>query len=142
MKLRENVPRYNIEIHGNLYVDPEALIVMCPECASIDLSKREGTSIFKCNDCGCTFEPWIGSQLTKTGKAVHYILSVLVLIFCALFFITLFGGLIWYEIKKRQLGEDVAKDIYQTKATLISALGPIISLALAAVCAHIDNDYL
>lgn len=142
MKLRENVPRYNIETHGNLYVDPEALIVMCPECASIDLSKREGTSIFKCNDCGCTFEPWIGSQLTKTGKAMHYILSILVLIFCALFFITLFGGLIWYEIKKQQLGEDVAKDIYQAKACLISVFGACISLVLAAVCAHIDKECL
>lgn len=142
MKLREEVPRYHIEEHGNLYVDPEALMIMCPECGSVDLTKRENSGIFECKDCGCAFETWIGTELNNKGKAVHYIITVFVIIFCALFFITLFGGLIWYEIKKRQVGEDTAADIYQTKAVLVSALGPIMSIILAAACAHIDNDCL
>ncbi|MBO7448951.1 MAG: hypothetical protein J6U54_01165 [Clostridiales bacterium] len=142
MKLRENVPRYNIEKHGNLYVNPEAITVICPECGNIELHKSENSDIFECPECGCTFETWIGRELTKTGKVVHIILLALTIIFCVMVLATLIGGLAWYGIKKEQLGEDAAADAYQTKVVLFCVIAPLTSIILAAVCSGIDNEYV
>ena len=57
MKLRKDCTRYSVDKHGKDYVDPEAMVLLCPECQSLNVRKHEVGEEFLgnyiCQDCGC-----------------------------------------------------------------------------------------
>ena len=141
MKLRKDVQRNRIWVHGSTYADPNEFVPICPECCS-DVTKvpegLESRAIYICPDCGCEFDAWKGSERTKLGKSVHAIIVVLMvlLLFVAVGF-CIFGAL-WAKKKKTELGGDI-NDTILLKSLGLSFGIPILCMISEAILSKIDD---
>lgn len=94
MKLHYEVPCYKVWQHGKDYVDQESFrVIICPDCG---FEARESTSAdstsadYICDNCGCRFDCWEGSERTGLGK----VLSGVLFAFQIIFFILAAGSVI------------------------------------------------
>lgn len=144
MKLREDIQRNRVWIHGSMYVDPlnDEFVPICPECCSDKIEKvpegQETLALYTCTNCGCEFDAWNGSQRTKLGKAVHAIIIVLmVLIAIAAVGFCIFGA-VWAKKKKDELGGNVDGTIILKSFGL--GLGiPFLCMIAEAILSKIDD---
>ena len=144
MKLREEVMEYHVRYHGTEYEDPDCPNPgICPECQSSDV--REATDAddtgadWVCNACGCKFDSHIASKRTKLGIALSKVIMGVIVILIIAIVVCLFAGMIWFEYKKRELGEESIPDSVRLKAMAISVGGPIVCVLLIMLMSGIEN---
>lgn len=142
MKLRKDCTRYSVGKHGKDYVDPEAMVLLCPECQSLNVRKHEVgeecSGVYLCLDCGCEFDQWKGSERTELGEAVSKFLTIQMVLCCVAGVASLIGGLIYAGYLNHAYPEGVP-DSLELKAVLIGILGPIVGVLGAAIFANISE---
>ena len=139
MKLYENVVDYKISKHGNAYIDPNAIAVVCPECCSVNLTRTDETSTsFRCNDCGCEFRPHAYKRMTKFGKFISKLLLILTIIFTIGAVAAFIGGIIYISIVDGETSGGIPDNDLQV-GLFIMVVIPIICGGLAKICGLIEG---
>ncbi|MBR5299025.1 MAG: hypothetical protein IKU36_02110 [Bacteroidales bacterium] len=131
MKFREQVVKYDIDKHGSEYVDCSTPVYICPECSSSETKLKEGCcSTYVCPDCGCEFRQHQVQELTRAGKTMKKVLSVLTV----LCLIGVLAGFVipiaFYEHQETILGEEVARELYYVKSIVIGIVISVTSILL------------
>lgn len=134
MRFREQIVKYDIDKHGSAYVDYSTPIYICPECSSSDAKLKKGcSSTYACPDCGCEFRARQCYEVTKSGKTMQVILSVL-LVLCALGVIGgLIGPVIFMIYQERMLGHDLSRQLYSTDCTIAVFAIPLVCILLGTL---------
>lgn len=142
MKLREDIQRNQIWVHGSTYVDPNEFVPICPECCSDKVTKaqegRETRATYTCTDCGCEFDAWNGSERTKLGKVIHGIIVVLMVLFAIMAVGFCIFGAVWAKKKKTELGGDVDGTII-LKSFGLSLGIPLLCMITEPILSKIDD---
>jgi len=142
MKLREDIQRNQIWVHGSTYVDPNEFIPICPECCS-DATKvpedQETRAIYICPDCGCKFDAWKGSERTKLGKVIHGIIVVLMVLLGIMAVGFFIFGAVWAKKKKAEFGGNV-DDTIILKSFAIGLGIPFLCMIAEAILSKIDDN--
>lgn len=131
MKFREQVVKYDIDKHGSAYVDYSTPIYICPECSSTNATLKKGcSSTYACPDCGCEFRPRQVYEITRAGKTMRVVLSVLIVL-CAIGFLAgILAPVAFYEHQSRILGEEVARELYFFKSVAAGIVASVASFLL------------
>lgn len=129
MKFREQVVKYDIDKHGSAYVDYSTPIYICPECSSAETKLKKGcSSTYACPDCGCEFRPRQVYEITRAGKTMRVVLSVLIVL-CV---IGVIAGLVvptaFMLHQEKVLGREAAHELYRTKIIIAVIVVPVVSL--------------
>lgn len=135
-RLTYEVPVYKVWSHGKDYVDPESFrVIICPDCGS---ESRESTSAdhtsadYICDNCGCRFDCWDGSERTRLGKVLSGVLFALQLIFFILAAGSVITGLAVAIAASNKYGKgNVPNELVGVVVGLMIA-GPLIFCAMAA----------
>lgn len=141
MKLREPSVSYTVRYHGNEYMEKieEEPVYPCPECMSVnvrDTNDDDGTSAdYICNECGCKFDARTVDELTKSGRIVEGVCSILAVIFLILAAACHIGGVVFLEYMRRKNGGDIPD--YRFIAIAISVGGTTVCGLLTSLFAKL-----
>jgi hypothetical protein len=130
--------------HGSNYIDYYSSAIICPECQGTNVCKigdneSDRNGEYFCKDCGCEFDTWISTELTKAGKIVSKILNALCIIFCVLAILSLCGGLIYMMYLDKIYQDGSWPQNLEVKAKFVTILGPVICIMITAVIANIEE---
>ena len=143
MKLREECTRYSVGKHGKDYVDPEALVPLCPDCQSLNVRKyevgEECSGDYLCQDCGCEFDQWKGSERTELGDVVYKILTVLTVLSIVVAIVSLIGGVIYALYLDSIYPDGNCPKELELKNALVTIGGMVTGGLLAVVFASVDD---
>ena len=140
MKFREQTVKYDIDKHGSAYVDYSAPVYICPECSSTEVKLMEGCKVsHKCSDCGCEFRPHQTYEITKAGKIIRTILSVLI----ALCMIGIIAGLVVPVVfmlhQEKVLGRELARELYRIKCAAVVFVVPIVNIIFGSFFSYVHD---
>lgn len=144
MKLRESIQRYEVGKHGTEYLVYPSLAMLCPECQSTNVREVKTddgncSGDYLCTDCGCEFDTWIGSDLTKAGRIVSKMLTALCIIFFVSAGVCLIAGLIYVLYLNKVYGNGNVPDDLINIVMIITIGGPLLFVFLAAVVCAINE---
>ena len=142
MKLREDVQKSRVWIHGSMYVDPlnGEFVPICPECCSdkVTYAPEDTTATYVCTRCGCKFDAWKGTERTKLSKSLHVIIVVLMVLLVIVSVGFCIFGAVWAKKKKDELGGDVDGTIILKSFGL--GLGiPLLCMIAGGILSKIDD---
>lgn len=145
MPFRELKPSYTVRRHGSEHVEEieEEMIFPCPECQSTnirDANDDDDTSAdYICCDCGCGFDAYMKSELTRSGEIAEKICLVLMMTFLILAVACCIAGVVFLDIKKKQFGEETLPIMYRNIAFGISVGGLVLFSLLTALMAKLSD---
>ena len=135
MKLREDVPVYEVCKHGNVYVEPNTRpVAVCPECCSTNVKGPLVKSLYTCNDCNCEFFMDVGSMLTKKGKFLRVLMYVLSTLSFVAILAVFIGAVLWLDHMEDKLGEEFVQSTYTVPTALFTIIGMIVLCFLGCKC--------
>ena len=136
MKLHYEVPRYKVWQHGKDYVDPESFrVIICPDCGfeARDTASEDNTSAdYICDNCGCKFDCWDGSERTRLGTVLSGVLFALQVIFFILAAGSVIAAIGIAICASNKYGKGNVPNVLVDMAIGLTVVGPIIFCVLAA----------
>lgn len=137
MKFREPAQRYSVGKHGSEHIDYSGPAMICPECqgtnvreVAVEDGSRSGD--YLCDDCGCEFDTWIGTELTRFGKVIEKITWVMAVIFFIAAGVCLFSGLFYLLYTDHIYGNGNVPDDLMRIGFAITIGGSILCVILSS----------
>lgn len=145
MPFRELKTSYTVRRHGSEYIEEieEEPVFPCPECQSTNIRDTndddDASADYICCDCGCGFDAYMKSELTKSGKIAEKVCLVLMTTFLVLAVACAVAGIVFLDIKKKQFGEETLPIMYRNIAFGISAGGLVVFSLLTLLMAKLSD---
>ena len=143
MKLREECTKYSVGKHGKDYIDPEAVVPLCPECQSLNVRIHKAGEVcsgnYICKDCTCEFDQWKGSERTELGEVIGKILIVLMVLSIVVAIVSLIGGIIYAIYLDHIYPDGNCPKELEIKSCIIAVGGLVGGLTATAVFANAEE---